>query len=263
MKGKCGSVCRTGADLMRQKMPTEQHQRAWDSVFVRVLELRCLAGQASVSWAAVTTMVFSSTHYHVSKKYLDEGGPKHVDKALAAFPFASVTLQILLICRVLLFLLSLKWRRLSRLALFLEITIYVAESFLPVDVGWMDFHASSRLIAVIIQFQLSYFYFLPSLLYAMVGIGVWYYNRMAFYEDESLTAIHVVSVALWFVANIVLMHIVLTWVGQLFAESEVLKEGNVNILDNLEEGVIILKDDEKREILYSNTSASGSMWSQQ
>ena len=158
-------------------------------------------------------MVFSTTHYHVSEKYLDDGGPKHVEKAKAVFAYASVTLQILLVCRVLLFLLSLKWRRLTRLALFLEITIYIAESFLPVDVGWMDFHSSSRLVGVIVTFLLSYFYFLPSLIYAMIGIGVWYYNRMKFYEDESLTIIHVVSVTLWFVINIFLLHIVMSWMG--------------------------------------------------
>ena len=45
--------------------------------------------------------------------------------------------------------------------------------------------------------------------------------------------------------------------GKLFAESEVLKRGNSNILDNLEEGVVILNDSNLSEILYQNSAARG------
>ena len=207
-------------------------------------------------------MLQQSTHYHVSERYLKDGGPKHVEKALEVYPYASVSLQILLILRMLLFLLSIKWRNVTRLAMFLEISIYIAESFLPVDVGWMDFHSSSRLIAVTIQFILCYFYWWPTLVYSLIALGIWHYNRWIFYEEESMTVGHLIGVTVWFSVNIFLIHLVITWVGRVLTESDVLKDGNVNILDNLEEGVVILKDDDSRKILYYNISASGSKRSQ-
>ena len=49
--------------------------------------------------------------------------------------------------------------------------------------------------------------------------------------------------------NLFFIHLIITKVGMLYAETEVLRSGNNQLLDNLEEGVVIF-DDKKNDIVY-------------
>ena len=59
---------------------------------------------------------------------------------------------------------------------------------------------------------------------------------------------------LWITSSSLLAHIVITMAGLLFVEAEILRCGNENILDSLQEGVIILSED-KNEMHYLNRAA--------
>ena len=50
------------------------------------------------------------------------------------------------------------------------------------------------------------------------------------------------------------VHLIITKVGKIFVESEVLREGNEQLLNNLDEGVVIIDEDSK-DILFQNRSA--------
>ena len=54
---------------------------------------------------------------------------------------------------------------------------------------------------------------------------------------------------------ITLMHILFNKMGLLFVDSEILRTGNDQLLNDLEEGVIILKEDSKK-VLFVNKAAS-------
>ena len=59
----------------------------------------------------------------------------------------------------------------------------------------------------------------------------------------------------WHVLNLFFIHWVITKVGFLFIDSEVLRKGNDQLLDSLEEGVVIL-DQSSNDILYYNAAAA-------
>ena len=52
-----------------------------------------------------------------------------------------------------------------------------------------------------------------------------------------------------------MIHLVITKVGMVYTEAEVLRQGNDQTLDNLDEGVVIL-DEKEMKIRYYNKAAS-------
>ena len=59
---------------------------------------------------------------------------------------------------------------------------------------------------------------------------------------------------LWMILTLTFTHLILTKVGMIFIDAEVLREGNTDTLDNLEEGVIIL-DETDLQIQFENKAA--------
>lgn len=97
------------------------------------------------------------------------------------------------------------------------------------------------MLAIILHFIVSYFHWWSTFTYSIFALLVWHYNRTLFYgEPLDEMAMYLVFALIWFVAMIFFVHMIITSVGMLFAESEVLRNGNESILDNLEEGVVIL-----------------------
>ena len=172
-------------------MPTSQHKEAWNNGFVRILELRTLAGLCSTSISTVNNLLQNFEHHQLSADYLAKGGPKNVELALEVFPYAKFYLQTLLFFRILLFLVSIKWRYFTRFSMYLEITIYMVESFLPINVSFMQYHSLFKVIQLILLFVLNYFHWWPTLIYSVVASTVWHLNRAIFWEESlSTTMIH-------------------------------------------------------------------------
>ena len=123
---------------------------------------------------------------------------------------------------MIIFLIAIKWRWFTRLALFVELTVYVSESLLPLDVHELEFHSQAKLLAVILQFIICYFDFWPSLIYSIVALFVWHFNRSLLY-GESVQDIVKFSFlkAVWLGSMIFFVHMIITSVGMLFAETEV------------------------------------------
>ena len=59
---------------------------------------------------------------------------------------------------------------------------------------------------------------------------------------------------LWVTASSLIAHMLITLAGLLFVEAEILRCGNENILDSLQEGVIIFSED-TNEMHYLNRAA--------
>ena len=58
----------------------------------------------------------------------------------------------------------------------------------------------------------------------------------------------------WQSFNLWVCHVCITKVGMIFVEAEILRTGNEQLLNNLEEGVVI-QDPDIREIVFINTAA--------
>ena len=61
---------------------------------------------------------------------------------------------------------------------------------------------------------------------------------------------------LWHSLNLLIIHLMVVKVGMLYCDAEVLRGGNEQLLDGIEEGVIILEE-ESLDILYYNAAALG------
>ena len=53
--------------------------------------------------------------------------------------------------------------------------------------------------------------------------------------------------------NMLFIHIIITKVGMLYADTEVLRSGNDQLLDDLEEGIVLF-DGKEKDIIYHNLS---------
>ena len=58
----------------------------------------------------------------------------------------------------------------------------------------------------------------------------------------------------WLAINLLIVHLVITKVGLIFVDAEILRIGNEQLLDNFEEGVLILEE-EKMEPIFLNKAA--------
>lgn len=115
--------------------------------------------------------------------------------------------------------------------------------------------ATLMLLGNYMVFVMSYFKFLPSLIMVEVCLVPFFVFRYVFYYEEPSS---LVQAAIFYMLNILLaftfMHIIVTKVGMIFVEAEVLREGNEKLLDNLDEGVIIT-DETSQVVLFQNKTA--------
>ena len=91
-------------------------------------------------------------------------------------------------------------------------------------------------------FWLAYFHFWIDLTLVVLSFVPLYFKRVYLHEDPLGDAIiNAVMMLPWHVLNLFFIHWVITKVGFLYTESEVLRRGNESILDNLQEGVVIFE----------------------
>lgn len=154
-----------------------------------------------------------------------------------------------------LFLIALKWRKITKIFFYYELITSLLEMMLPSDIT----QAAATLIRVLVttlNFISDYFDFLPSLICiilqypVMAGFHAAFYNLPTdgtFFGGMILNMI-TSAVSIW------MCHICITKIGMIFVEAEVLREGNEQLLNNLEEGVIIGHEDNTK-ILFMNEAA--------
>ena len=72
-----------------------------------------------------------------------------------------------------------------------------------------------------------------------------FFRRALLYDEDvgGLVIGYVLSVV-WLTVNLIFIHLILTKVGMIYIDAEVLREGNDSTLNNLEEGVVILKEED-------------------
>ena len=80
-------------------------------------------------------------------------------------------------------------------------------------------------------------------------------KRVIFYNEpiEGKIVTYIIMV-LWQSANMICIHLVITKVGMIYIDTEVLREGNDMTLNNLDDGVFILNEPEMH-IQFMNTAA--------
>lgn len=100
------------------------------------------------------------------------------------------------------------------------------------------------LYSLLIDFIMSYFNLWAGLALTVLGTLCNEAKRSLLYENEVYTerVILVTGIVLVAVAFCWSFHVILTFFGMYFVEAEILRQGNDQILDDLEEGVIIKEE---------------------
>ncbi len=128
-------------------------------------------------------------------------------------------------------------------------------AFLPLEIN-VTRDVTVTVFQVLMDFWLHYFEFMPSMLSGIISLLPLFAKRAIFYEEPTGDlAMSCISTVLWMILNMIIVHLVVTKVGMIYIDAEVLREGNTETLDNLEEGVIIL-DEKTMEIKFQNEWAT-------
>lgn len=157
------------------------------------------------------------------------------------------------VIRLVLNVLAIKWLRITKVTYYIEFLILAAENFIPVPVT-LEIEMLLTSLFSYLFFALSYFNF-----WADMGTGVAFFtlmcaNRVFLYGDPvDVVMMHGILILPWHLFNFLCVHIALTKFGFLFVDAEVLRSGNEQLLNNLEEGVIIL-DETSNKILFYNAA---------
>ena len=106
-------------------------------------------------------------------------------------------------------------------------------------------------------FWLTYFNFWTDLSLAILSLIPVYICQSVYFEQETVPLLinYVLSIPP-FMLNLLFVHLVITKLGFLYVDNAVIRSGNEQLLDNLEEGVIIIEET-SHEILYYNEAATG------
>ena len=158
------------------------------------------------------------------------------------------------VATVIYFAACLKWPRLVKWLLYFEMLDEVINVGLPVE---MESSKDILLLTLTttLRFILCYFNGFAGIFWANVCISTVFFRRALFYDEDVVgLVIGYILTAVWMTANLIYIHLILTKIGMIYIDAEVLREGNDSTLNNLEEGVVILKE-EDLTIQFQNQAA--------
>ena len=149
--------------------------------------------------------------------------------------------QIHLILRVVLFAACFKWPKLTKLYLYFECFLEVIVGCLPTEIN-VTRDVTYTGFMIFINFWMFYFEPISGLIASSLALVPVFVKRAVFHlEPATDLASNFASVLLWQCTCLWLTHLCLTKIGFIYIDVEILREGNTQTLDNLEEGIIILK----------------------
>lgn len=142
--------------------------------------------------------------------------------------------------RIVLFLIGIWWRKITKVFFYYELITSGIEFMLPFDIN-LATATLIRVLVTLVNFQSDYFHFWPSLVcillqFPFMAIMNAEFNNLprdqGFYS-KIVSDMIVQAVLIW------ICHLFITKAGMIFVEVEVLRDGNEQLLNNLEEGLII------------------------
>ena len=146
---------------------------------------------------------------------------------------------------MILLLLSFKCKKLTRVFFFLELLIVNAHSFRYIDVGSAGFFFMNRSLFYGVVFLANFFHFWLSYAGVILTMALAHLNRYLIYRDEiELVITHFLVGFIWMTLYMSMIQLWFNKIGMTFTE-QILDSGSTQILDNLDEGVIILDEGKK------------------
>ena len=191
-------------------------------------------------------VVYASMDMHAwqeTQRFIDEDGPPNLELTKKVFPYAKVLIITFNLGRLVLFLIGLKWLKITRIFFYYELITFVIEQMLPFDITW-TVATLIRLLISSLNLITDYFDWWPSLFCTLLQYPILGVARAMFYNESidshfflNITSTMVVSALFSWI-----IHISIVKFNLIYIEAEVLREGNEQLLNNLEEGVIIVEE---------------------
>ena len=126
------------------------------------------------------------------------------------------------------------------------------ESFLPLQRSPAD-HSFFIVVSGLLNFTLEYFHFWPSLACTLLQTVV-YFVCQNMYTDTPIGILSALLALVQVTLYLTMTHMIVTKVGFIFVHAESVNEGNEQLLNNLDEGVVIL-DKQDKNIIFVNKRA--------
>ena len=131
--------------------------------------------------------------------------------------------------RIVLLLISMKYLAICKTYFYYELILVMIEQFLPLNENIGT--ANTRILLMqTLNFLLHYFDWWPSMICALLTLPVYLYGRATLhFEPEPISAdtlIYLVISMIWLFMNILICHLIITKVGFIFVDAEILRTGN-------------------------------------
>ena len=145
--------------------------------------------------------------------------------------------------RMLLNVLAIKWRKICRITVYIELILTVVASCMPIDTP-VEREALLLVGTTVLNFLMSYMSWKRDILLSLLSLIPFYVVRSFSHEDDSiglLAGLLTLSM-LWLTLVLFLSHMTVVKIGTIFTENEVLRNGNEQFMQNLEERVVIFQE---------------------
>ena len=144
---------------------------------------------------------------------------------------------------MLLNVLAIKWREICRMTIYIELILTVTASCMPMDTA-VEREALLLLATTVLNFLMSYMSWKRDILLSILSLVPFYFVRSFSHEGDSiglLAGLLTVSM-LWLTLVLFLIHMTVVKVGTIFTENVVLRNGNEQFMQDLEERVVIFEE---------------------
>ena len=175
----------TALKLVQCRFPSVTHEKAWKKFEPEVLYTRTMMFLTVRILQSALFLAIGAETYQLSEKYLNQKEQEiDEDGASVILPWAKTFLNILMLVRVIIFMLAIRYPCLTRASFYLELVIQIIESFLPIDVASTSLYVTARMMAVCIIFVANYFNFWIDLVCSLMALLSIFIGRGYILGDE-------------------------------------------------------------------------------
>ena len=229
--------------LMLRKFQSEYHARRWVD-YENVLVVRTMMFTAGRLLMIAFAILNGKEQWHLTEDFIEKGGPPNLELALKLLPYFKIVCMMQRAATVLCFIVCLKWPRLVKWLIYFEMLDEVINVGLPIEIE-SSTDVTFRMLVTTLRFIICYFNGFAGIFWANVSMSTVFFRRALLFDEEvgGLVIGYVLTVVS-LTANLIFAHLILTKIGMIYIDAEVLREGNDSTLNNLEEGVVILKEED-------------------
>ena len=224
--------------LMMQSNGSEQQGEAQQDQQVKALEARTMLFVSCKVFHSFLMIILGDTPFMRTEELLQSSkGLANAQLAKKLLPFAHFLMMTFWLIRLVLLILSLRWKKTTRAFFYVEILVEFTQSLLPTDVGSSSFYLHARIQASWVDFTFTYFSWWPSMSCQLLVLASFHFTRTAFYDESALNmSLHFILSALFSTIILANMHTLVTKIDSLyFTPTDLSKNTGIanSVLDHL------------------------------